>query len=78
MITADTLATLTTFTPKALSTALADNGYKGVLIDSARFLGMTNGGEFCYSITFSEDSEDVTGKVFLMYDPITGVVKADY
>jgi hypothetical protein len=71
MITADTLKTLTTFTPHALKLA---SGQAGVRFESAKFLGITNGGQFCYSVT---THEGVVGKVFLTYDPAAGKVSAD-
>ena len=46
MITADTLKTLTTFTAPALARALAVSGYEGWQIKSAKFVGITNGGQF--------------------------------
>ena len=78
MITADTLKTLTTFTAPALTRAINDTGYKGDVFLSAEFLGLTNGGQFCYSVTYREHDAEQTGKVFLTYDPTVGVVSADY
>ena len=81
MITADALKTLTSFTKGALARALADSGYTGASFESAKFLGMTNGGQFCYSVTYYDDAgtgEVETGKVFLSYDPTAGKVTADY
>jgi hypothetical protein len=79
MITAERLQTLTTFTPKALAVALAQSGYKGVSFKTAKFLGMTNGGQFCYSVTYHDEmiGEEVTDKVFLTYNT-DGYVTADY
>ena len=78
MITADTLKTLTTFTAPALQRALGKQAgnmeFKG-----ARFLGITNGGQFCYSVVFrcpDFEGTDST-KVFLTYDPTAGKVTAD-
>lgn len=80
MITADTLKTLTMFTAPALTRAIRDAGYKGDGFKDALFLGMTNAGEFCYSVTYQEEDRTgkTKGKVFLMYDPTTGAVSADY
>jgi hypothetical protein len=79
MITAERLQTLTTFTPKALAVALAQSGYKGVSFKTAKFLGMTNAGQFCYSVTYYDEmiGEEVTDKVFLTYNT-DGYVTADY
>lgn len=81
MILADTLKTLTTFTKGALARTLADSGYTGASFESAEFLGITNGGQFCYKVTYFDDAgtgEVETGKVFLTYDPVAGRVTADY
>lgn len=77
MITADTLKTLTTFTPDALDRALNKSGRPMLGFKTARFLGMTNGGQFCYSVTW--DDTDVglqQDKVFLTYDPTADRVSA--
>lgn len=81
MITADTLKTLTSFTSHGLAMALHHSGYTGARFKSSRFLGMTNGGQFCYSVTYHDEAgtgEIETGKVFLSYDPVEGKVTADY
>ena len=72
MITADMLHTLTTFTTEALSRAV------GSEFDSSKFLGMTNGGQFCYRVDYSEEDEQgrTWAKVFLTYDPEGGSVIA--
>jgi len=79
MITADTLKTLTAFTPKALARALAVSGYTGASFESAEFVGITNAGQFCYKVTYFDDAgtgQVETGKVFLTYN--NGTVTADY
>ncbi len=80
MITAERLKTLTTFTPVALAKGLEISGYKGAEFKSAEFIGITNGGQFCYKVTFFDEhlSEDVVGKVFLTYDRDMGSVRVSY
>jgi hypothetical protein len=81
MITADRLQTLTTFTPKALAVALAQSGYTGCSFERAEFLGITNGGQFCYKVTWFDEmgtGEIVEDKVFLTYHSAEGYVTADY
>ena len=81
MILADTLKLLTTQTPTGLTQILKASGYTGCFFKSATFLGMTNGGDFCYQVTYHDDAgtgEIETGKVFLTYDPAAGKVTADY
>jgi hypothetical protein len=81
MITAETLTTLTTFTPRALERALALSGYTGALFKSAKFTGITNAGQFAYAVTFYDDAgtgELEKGSVFISYDSAAGKVKAEY
>ncbi len=77
MITADTLKTLTTFSAPALNRAAWDAGYRGPAFATAKFLGITNGGQFCYSAVFLVEGGTDTTKVFLTYDHAEGRVFAD-
>ena len=78
MITADTLQTLTSFTAPALTRAAMDAGYKGPAFSSCRFLGITNGGQFCYTVVFHVQGGTDSTKVFLTYNHAAGKVIADY
>jgi hypothetical protein len=80
VITADTLKTLTTFTAPALAKALDVSGYSMQAFKSAKFLGITNGGQFCYRVEYyDEDGRGRTwDKVFLTYNPAEGRVSADF
>ena len=81
MILADTLKMLTTQTPTGLSQILKASGYTGCFFKSAVFLGITNGGEFCYKVTFHDEEgmdEDAVGKVFVKYDTKNHAVTADF
>ena len=78
MITADTLKTLTSFTAPALTRAIQDAGYKGDSFTSSKFLGTTNGGQFCYFVVFHVEGGTDSTKVFLTYDPTKGSVSAEY
>lgn len=79
MITADRLHTLISLGPKALAALLDSSGYKECTFKSVKFLGMTNGGQFCYSgIYVGDNGTDETTKVFLTYDSETDRVVADY
>ena len=75
MITADKLKLLTTFPHSALQQTL---GVKDVTFVGAKFLGITNGGEFCYSVVYKADSFESTDstKVFVKYDPTADKVSA--
>jgi predicted sugar kinase len=44
-----------------LATILARSGYSGIGFESAKFLGVTNGGDFCYAVQYFDDSG--TGEV---------------
>jgi hypothetical protein len=72
MITADKLKLLTNMPSAMLEQALGKKG-KGVKLAESKFLGITNGGEFCYLTT---NSDGIIGKVFLQYDPTADRVSA--
>ena len=76
MITADTLKTLTEFDARTLTTLIRKQGYKEDTFVGAKFLGMTNGGQFCYSCTYKGEFED-TCKVFVYIDK-AGSIRAEY
>ena len=78
MITAETLATLTTFTAPALTRAARDAGYRGPEFTSCRFIGITTGAQFCYQAVFHVEGGTDSTKVFLTYDHTEGRVSADY
>jgi hypothetical protein len=71
MITADKLKLLTNMPAVMLEQALPLKGRPR--LKTARFLGVTNGHEFCYKV---EDTDGVEGKVFLRYDPTADKVSA--
>ena len=78
MITAETLTTLLSFTPEALTRAAEDAGYSGPPFTSCRFLGITNGGQFCYSVVYHVKGGTDSTKIFLTYNHAKGTVTADY
>ena len=80
MILADTLKMLTTQTPTGLTQILKASGYTGCFFKSAVFLGITNGGEFCYKVTYHDDNGEgeAVGKVFVKYDQSTHALTADF
>lgn len=78
MITADTLAVLTSYSPQYLTKAAQNAGYRGPVFTSCKFLGITNAGQFCYLAVYPvKDGTDST-KVFLNYDHTEDRVFADY
>lgn len=81
MITAEKLETLTTFTAAALTRAINLAGYKGDTFKTAKFLGITNGGQFCYSCTYDDafdGTQDNSCKVFVTYTAADSSVKVSY
>lgn len=80
MLTADKVKLLTTMGPTQLKMTLASSGYTGASFKSATFLGITNGGQFCYQVTFYDDAGtgEEQGKVFVKYDHVNDSVTADY
>jgi hypothetical protein len=66
MITAERLALLTSYNSGALQKVL---GVEDVTFTGSKFLGMTNGGEFCYSVVYRAPSFEGTDstKVYLKY-----------
>jgi len=78
MVTADKLKLLTNFPAFMLTTLIQQAGYKKDKFNTAKFLGITNGGQFCYSVTYVEDGKECNTKVFLNYDSVADAVSADY
>jgi hypothetical protein len=73
VITADKLQLLINMPAVMLEQALPPKGRPR--LKTARFLGVTNGHEFCYKV---EDTDGVEGKVFLKYDPTVDRVSATF
>ena len=81
MILADTVKTLTSLTPTSLAQVVQHSGRKDAAFKTADFVGITNGGEFAYKITFFDresTGKDQVSKVFVRYDTVTGFITADY
>ena len=78
MITAERLKTLTSFTAQGLTEGIRRAGYRKDSFETAKFLGITNGGQFAYSATYVEDGQKCTTKVFLSYDPTADRVSVEY
>lgn len=78
MITADKLRLLTNMPAAMLTTGIQAAGYKKDKFTKAKFLGLTNGNQFCYSATYIEDNTEQECKVFVNYDPTVDRVSVDY
>jgi len=80
MIPADKIVKLSTLNAKNLDQALINSGY--TMFErpkTAKFLGITNGGDFCYQFTYKDNhsGELSKGKLFVNMDE-TGKVVAEY
>ena len=75
MITAETLKTLSTFTTEALHRAVG-KAAKDYTFTGSKFLGLTNGNQFCYHVVHTVKGGSDSAKVFLSYDPAEGRVTA--
>ena len=78
MITAETLESLTTYSPQFLTKAVQNAGYKDANFTSCRFLGITNGGQFCYTAVYHVKGGTDSTKIFLTYNHAENKVIADY
>lgn len=78
MITADKLTLLTNMPAAMLTMAAEEAGYKGPAFTSAKFIGITNGGQFCYTVVFHVKGGTDSTKIFLTYNHAKGTVIADY
>ncbi len=77
MITAQNLKRLSTLDSEVL-TGLVQGAYakRKDKYTKAQFLGLTNGGEFCYTVLYKAEGEDRSAKVFVKLDPATDRVSA--
>jgi hypothetical protein len=80
MITADKLALLSNMPAAMLTEAIRQGGYKEDTFKTAKFVGLTNAGLFCYNCTFKDKFNGMAGSchVFLDYNHTTDSVTADY
>jgi hypothetical protein len=78
MILAETLEALTSYSPQFLTRAAQTAGYKGPEFSSCRFLGITNGGQFCYTAVYHVKGGTDSTKIFLTYVHAEDRVIADY
>jgi hypothetical protein len=67
MITADKLTLLTNMPAAMLNMCAQEAGYDGPAFTSCRFLGITNGGQFCYTVVFPVKGGTDSTKIFLTY-----------
>lgn len=77
MITAEKLKLLTTMGPTMLTAVLNSSGYKKDKVNECQFLGITNGGQFCYKIDYDNFGVMEYRKAFVTYNPTADQVTAD-
>lgn len=82
MLTADKIKKVIDLDRNDLVRVLAQSGYTGCSFEDVTFLGLTNGGQFCYRVDYWDDGggpeeELVAGKVFVWYNS-HGELVADY
>jgi len=67
MITPNTLNTLINYSAPELTRLAKEGKYKGPAFSSCKFLGITNGGQFCYMGVFLCEGGTDSVKVFLTH-----------
>ena len=72
MISAETVRLLGNLSVSSIGAFALQNKIKNAekFVESD-FLGITNGGEFCYSVKIAENGSTLTKKIFLSQDPAT-------
>ena len=76
MITPEKLKEMISYNAPTLNRMARECGYKGPAFSSCRFLGITNGGQFCYMSVFLVEGGSDSTKVFLTHTG--GRVTVDY
>ena len=67
MITPDKLKELISYSAPTLTKMAKEGGYKGPAFSSCKFLGITNGGQFCYMVVFLVEGGTDSTKVFITH-----------
>ncbi len=81
MILAETVRSLVNMSRQDLSEALARSGYRDCKFTGSEFLGITNGGNFCYRVTFPDEytpGQMAHIKVFVKFNPVDRAVTAEF
>jgi hypothetical protein len=67
MITPDKLKEMISYHAPTLTKLAKDGGWKGPAFSSCKFIGITNGGQFCYTAVFLCKGGTDSTKVFLTH-----------
>jgi len=79
MVLAEDIEILSTLSAEYLTEGIRVAGYKGDRFITAKFLGITNSGQFCYTVTYKALDQCIERtKVFVDVDPETGATRVDY
>lgn len=81
MIHASQIQKMMTLGRQDLSRILARSGYTGCSFEDAKFLGLTETGDFCYLVEYYDDAgtgESQAGKVYVSWEKATGEMTAEF
>ena len=67
MITPEQLQTLISYRAPELTRIAKEGKYKGPAFSSCKFLGITNGGQFCYMVVFLVEGGTDSTKLFITH-----------
>ena len=67
MITPEQLQTLISYRAPELTRIAKEGKYKGPAFSSCKFLGITNGGQFCYMVVFLVGGGTDSTKLFITH-----------
>lgn len=67
MVTAEQLPTMISYQAPTLTKLAKEAGWPGPAFSSCKFLGITNGGQFCYLAVFLCEGGTDSTKVFLTH-----------
>ena len=78
MIRPETVKLISEMTPSQLCAVLDFSGYTDCEFTDATFQGITESGDFRYTVKYLEDGVEETGRVYLKYDHKTNLLTADF
>jgi len=79
MVLAEDIEILSRFTAADLTDLIRLTGYKGDKFLTAKFVGITNSGHFCYTVTYKGEDQCIERtKVFVDQCPDTGATRVEY
>ena len=77
MITAERLEQMVKLRAPELTSMMRESGYKGPAFSSCKFLGITSGGELCYSAVFLVEGGTDSTKVYINHRDHKVSIKVD-